>query len=228
MNIKLENIKKEYKGRVVLDIDYHEFKTGCIYAIAGPNGSGKSTLLKLICGLIKPDHGKIYYDDCTAIDTDISYMPQKPYIFDMSVLDNVMLGLGKGQDKIKMAEEALIKLDMLQFKDSEAKALSGGEAQRVAAARTLVSGKRLLLLDEPASAADILSVRYVEEYIKLVNNISKASVIFTTHNPSQALRTADEAVILWEGRIIESGPSAEVIKKPRSEQAKLFLQNWRL
>jgi ABC-type multidrug transport system ATPase subunit len=231
MKIRLDNIKKSYNKRTVLDIDSIEFERGRIYAVLGPNGSGKSTMVRIISGIDKPDCGTVWYDNERTFQKEqIAYLPQKPYIFNISVLKNVMLGINKG--KVKNREEhALESLKLVgleKFLSVNARSLSGGEMQRVAVARTLALGSRTFILDEPATSIDISSINLVENYIKKVKRENGSTVIFTTHSPSQAVRIADEAIFFFNGEVVERGRAEELIMNPLKEETKEFLKNWRI
>lgn len=227
MKIELSNIIKAYQGRTVLDIASLRLQSGLVYAVLGPNGSGKTTMFRLISAIEKADRGQIYYDGAPCFPGDrIVYLPQKPYLFDTTVLKNVMIALEAGTLSQKKAELALESLGMKSFGQARASSLSGGEAQKTALLRTLILGKELILLDEPTSAIDIPSVKLVEDYILKAVQDHQAALIFSTHNPSQAARMADEVIVLWEGRVIEKGPSERVLYYPQKQETKDFLEYW--
>lgn len=247
MKLDVTDLKKYYNGRLVLDVERLAIGSGRIIALIGPNGSGKSTLLRLLKGIEKAEAGNILYDGSDALpDGDIAFQPQQPYIFDLTVAGNVKLGLQHAKMNIhdcmirspeatnsreqvsEAVTEALKNVRMEGFANARAIQLSGGEKQRVALARTLTLKKRLILLDEPASSIDILSMKLVEDYMRRVNTEHLSTVAYATHNPSQALRTADEVCFLWEGRIMERGSAAEVLKNPKSAELKVFMEDWRL
>lgn len=229
MRISINKLKKQYGRKTVIDIDCLELESGKIYAILGPNGSGKTTLLRILSGLENKDEGEIYYDGMPQLyEGGAAFLTQKPYLFDLSVLSNVLLGLTKGSEDKKKAVHALEHVGMQELLDRKARSLSGGEAQRTALARTLVLEKKLVLLDEPASAVDVLSINLVDKYIKHTNNRDKSTIIVTTHNPSQAVRLADEIIVLWNGEVIEKGQPLEVVNYPKSERTVEFLKNWRI
>ncbi|HHW01127.1 MAG TPA: ABC transporter ATP-binding protein [Clostridiaceae bacterium] len=230
MKVIIENIKKSYSNRFTLDIGKLELAEGRIYGILGPNGSGKTTLLRLISGLEKPDNGKISYgSEFEAPSGEVAFLLQNSYLFDFSVLENVLLGTGgKSTDDQKLAMDALREIGMEKYANVRASTLSGGEAQKVAIARTLVRKRRLVLLDEPTASVDIYSMRQVEDFIKKFNKNHNATVVISTHNPSQAARIADEVVIMWNGCIIERGSPESVFSSPCREETRQFLENWRI
>lgn len=228
MKIRLVNLKKKYRDRVVLNIDNLELKGNRIYSILGPNGSGKSTMLKILAGIDKNFTGSVFYNEKSYSEHPITYMPQKPYQFDLTVLDNVLLGAdGKADSKI-MAIRALTNVGMELFINEKMNSLSGGESQRIALARSLIADTPMMFLDEPASMVDIISLKKIENCIRKASNENAKLIVFTTHNPSQAYRLADEVLILWNGNIIEFGTSENVLKNTTNEDAKAFLEDWRL
>lgn len=229
MRIEINGLQKSYKGRVVLQIPQLQLEKGKIIALLGPNGSGKTTLLRILAGLERPDVGQVWYNgekECNG--KEVSLLPQHPYLFDQTVQENVRLGLKKGFDTNKVVQEILDKVGMLSFMESNMRTLSGGEAQRVAIARTLVLKRKLILLDEPAASIDLASIHKVEELIQYVNQEHQSMVIFSTHNPSQALRLAHKVILLWEGTILEQGDPAEVLRHPKRRETIEYLGNWRI
>lgn len=233
MRVELINAKRLYNDKTILDIDSLVLERGKIYAVLGPNGSGKTTLLRIMAGIDRASSGYIYYNSVKKPQVnDIAYMPQNTYMFDMTVLENVELGIKNsriaGGDAGNLAKHALSCVGMGDFSNVKARSLSGGEAQRAALARTLVLGKSLILLDEPASATDISGAELVEGYIKTLNENNGSTVVFTTHNPSQAARIADEVIMMYCGRVIEKGSAKSVFNSPQKQETKDFLKSWRL
>jgi ABC-type multidrug transport system ATPase subunit len=235
MRVELYQIERIYKGRKVVDIESLTFESGKIYAVVGPNGSGKTTMLRILAGQDREYKGEILYNGASAIGSShIGYMPQSSYMFDYSVIGNVMLGLVKKNTKgekveaLRRAERALENVGMAGFLNVNAKTLSGGEAQRVALARTLALERELVLLDEPASATDLSGVELVENYIRSVNRECGSTIVFTTHNPSQAAHIADEVIMMYNGRVLEMGSPSMVFESPRCQETRDFLRNWRI
>ena len=227
MKVHIKDIKKQYNGRVVLNIDNLEFEQGKIYAIIGANGSGKTTLLRIIGRLDRQDEGIIYYGNNTTVRRgDIAYLPQKVYMFDTTVLNNVLIGIRGQNNSHSLSGEVLKVLKMQSFSNARANSLSGGDAQKIALARTLVTDTKLILLDEPASEVDVASMKQVEDYIMEVNKRKNATVIFTTHNPSQSMRMADYVIFLHNGKILEKGNPRNIISSPSIEETQKFLEFW--
>jgi ABC-type multidrug transport system ATPase subunit len=232
MKLELLNIVKAYQGRTILALESLTFESGKSYAVLGPNGSGKTTLLRLISAIEKADQGIILYQGNSSLpEGKIAYLPQKPYLFNTTVLENLTFAMDTGdrakREKARVqAERALESLSVWDFSRVRAGTLSGGEAQKVALLRALILEKDLVLLDEPTAAIDIPSMKRVEEYVTQVIRKNESTLIFTTHNPSQAARMADEVIMLWEGQIIEKGPCHQVLFESRQKETREFLQYW--
>jgi ABC-type cobalamin/Fe3+-siderophores transport systems, ATPase components len=230
MILELKNVKKIYGSRTVLDLENLMFKGATNYAVIGPNGSGKSTLLKLIAGIIDPDDGVILHknrDNCTNNGTKyIAWLPQKPYLFDMTVIDNIRSGIRERKESITIVEKAIEFAGLGSIAGLNARKISGGEAQKTAVLRTLVLGSELVLLDEPATSIDISNMERIEDCIRTIRK-ENSTVILTTHDPAQALRMAETVIVLINGRLVEIGPAKEVLRSPRNEETKAFLENWR-
>lgn len=221
--LELCKLKKSFGGKTVLDISELSLERGLRYAIIGPNGSGKSTLLRILAGVLKPDGGQI------KINTDtVSYMPQKPYSFGFSVEKNVSLAVKNRENRKERTAAALNSVGLLELSARSGGGLSGGEAQRMAFARILADDGELILMDEPTSAADLEGVKRMER--ALLEHIKKtgATLIFTTHTPTQAAELADFIIVLDKGKIVERGKASQVLYAPTSTAATAFLSHWRL
>jgi tungstate transport system ATP-binding protein len=214
--LKVKNLKKIYNNKTVLDIDYLSFQESKIYAIVGPNGSGKTTLLNILNLLVKPDKGQIFFRDQEIINNSnskileirrkMTLVGQDPFLFQSTVYSNVAYGL-KVRSVSSIVQQNRIKnaLDMVGlsgFENRKVDQLSGGEAQRVVIARALVIEPEILFLDEPTTNIDQRHLDIVERIIKKIMEKIKTTVIFSTHDLSQAYRLADEVISLLEGKII--------------------------
>ena len=222
--IELVNITKNYANRLVLDIHQITFEGGKRYALIGVNGSGKTTLLRIIAGTIKPDTGEVK----NILADSMGYMPQSPYAFGFTVQKNVEMAIIKSTTTAKQALQALKAVGMADMANARGNKLSGGETQRMALARMIALPRKLLLLDEPTSAADIEGTDQIENTLLRYAADTGCTVILSTHSPAQALRLAEEIVFLDQGEIAEQGTSVNVLKNPQSERAKMFLEHWRI
>ncbi|MCL2379542.1 MAG: ATP-binding cassette domain-containing protein [Coriobacteriia bacterium] len=144
--MQITDLQKQFDGKIVTDIPSLAIELGASYVLWGANGTGKSTFLRLLAGILTSDSGTI--EDPLSI----SYQPQHPYIFKMSCLQNVMLGLH--EDRENDACEMLDCLGLAGQINASATSLSGGQLQRMFLARSLLGNSELLLLDEPFAAID--------------------------------------------------------------------------
>jgi molybdate transport system ATP-binding protein len=203
---------------------------GEVIAMLGGNGSGKSTLLAAIAGLLRPDTGRIVLDGRVLTDTAagvqlpphrrrIGLLAQEPLLFPhLSVLDNVAFGPRCTGTRRRPARDAalrrLTEVDAAQFAQRRPQRLSGGQAQRIALARALASEPDLLLLDEPLSAVDVEFAPALRSLLQSV--LTDRLAVIVTHQVIDALVLADRVVVLDDGRVVEQGPTREVLTRPRS------------
>ena len=147
----------------------------------------------------------------------------KGYAFNKSVIKNVLLGTRASKEK---AEQFLSQMEISEFANKNAKNLSGGELQKVALCRVLVRNSSVLLLDEPTSEMDLHSTNIAENAILDYIKKEKATLIFSTHSPSQARKLADRIIILNNGVIVEDGSMNETINAPKTSWGEEFLSQW--
>ncbi|MGH3864818.1 MAG: sulfate/molybdate ABC transporter ATP-binding protein [Pseudonocardiaceae bacterium] len=203
---------------------------GEVVAVLGRNGSGKSTLLAAIAGLLRPDTGRIVLDGRVLTDTAagvalpphrrrIGLLAQQPLLFPhLSVLDNVafapLAAGGSRRAAREVARRHLTEVDATQFASRRPGRLSGGQAQRIALARALAADPDLLLLDEPLSAVDVEFAPALRSLLATV--LADRLALIVTHQVIDALVLADRLVVLDGGRVVEQGPTREVLTRPRS------------
>ena len=196
-----------------------------VLGVLGPAGSGKTTLLNCIAGITRPDVGRIVIDGHTAVDTErrhvlaaakrrIGYVFQSGLLFPHLTVDaNLRYGMGAHGTPPAMAEV----VDVLELNAMLARrpaTLSGGEAQRVAIGRALLSGPRLLLLDEPLTGLDRRLAGRVLAYLKRVFESFDIPAVYVSHSVSDVVFLCDEAWCLADGRLVATGPPARVIGEP--------------
>lgn len=224
--IELLGIQKSYGERLALDIPTFSFDDGGRYVLVGPNGSGKTTLLRILAGTLRPDAGSIRYGDVKK--SEIGYLPQKPYAFDRSVLENVLLALGSGAEAKKSALAALERVGLGHLARARGNRLSGGETQRMALARLIAKPYKVLLLDEPTAAADIQANDLMERALLEYAEKTGCTLIVSSHAPSQAMRLGHTVLALEGGRISEFGSAEQVLQNPQQESTREFLRHWRI
>ena len=233
MILDIENIKKSYKNRMILNEVSLKFSTAEIAGILGANGAGKTTLFSILSGLIKPDDGKIKLAEKDITDTKmhkranagIVYLPQDTSIFrGLSVEDNIKAILeitytDKNQMYDKL-DELLEVFSITHLRKSMASVLSGGERRKVEIARALATSPAFLLMDEPFSGVDPISI---SEIVTIIKNLKSSGigVIVTDHNVRETLQVIDRGYIMANGKILVSGTSDEIAN---NEQArKMYL-----
>ncbi len=218
--IRIRNLKKKCSDTFTLEIPSLEIEDGARVALIGPNGAGKSTLLRLLAGITKPDEGSI---DLGAPKGGVGYQPQTPYVFKGTVEQNVRLALSPAAD----ADALMASCGLTALRGKKTGRISGGEKQRTCLCRMLAGRYRVLLLDEPLSAADIETGEALERVLKAHCEETGATLLFSTHLPKQAFGVADKILLLHRGRIAEYGDAA-AMTQPESAFGRLFLSQWRL
>lgn len=220
--LEINNLRKAYGERTVLDIDSLKINRGETVVIVGPNGSGKSTLLKILSGVISQSEGSF------SLNGELYYLPQQSIPFRKSVRKNILFSSRDNADKELRCDELLKELNLTHLADKNAKGLSGGECQRLALGRILINRCDLLLLDEPSSAADIEGTEIIENAIKRYREETGCAILMTTHSPNQALNLADRIIMLREGRIAEEGSPRELLTAPQTDWGRKFIGMWKI
>jgi len=207
-------------------------------ALVGESGSGKTTLLQLVNGLTKPSNGhvevfdeKVDYENITDLRKKMGYAVQGGGLFPhMTVYENitVMAKLNEwSKDKIEQRAHYVIELVNLkkELVDRFPHNLSGGQQQRVSLCRSMMLNPELLLLDEPFSALDPITKGYIhEEFLKLQKAEARAIVI-VTHDMEEAIKLADNIVVIKDGKIIQSGMTEEIVNNPQDEYVSELLNS---
>lgn len=206
---------------------------GEIIVVLGPSGCGKSTLLRTLAGLQVPDRGTILIDGVEATnrpphERGIGVMFQDPTLFPhRTVGQNVAFGLRmKGADRSTQARRVRELLDLVglpDFADRTVDTLSGGEAQRVALARSLAPAPRLLLLDEPLAALDRALRDRLTDEIPTVLRATGTAAVHVTHDHDEAFAIADRIAVMQAGRLLRVAVPAELHADPRTETIARFL-----
>jgi molybdate transport system ATP-binding protein len=203
---------------------------GEVLAVLGPNGAGKSTLLGVLAGLLRPDAGHVRLGETTVAAADVHVAPhlrgvgllaQEALLFPhLTALGNVAFGpRAHGvprREAERRARELLAAVDAAELADRRPARMSGGQQQRVALARALASRPDLLLLDEPLAALDVDATPAMRTLLRRMVRAAGQTAVLVTHSALDALVLADQVVVLTEGRVVEQGPTREVLARPRS------------
>jgi len=213
----IENLKKTFKKRTVVQDVSLNIKSGEIVGLLGPNGAGKTTSFYIIVGLIPADRGRISLDDVNISKMPVhsrsklglSYLPQESSIFrKMTVAENILAILELQEltrEKMdKRLEELLQELGITHIRNNSAISLSGGERRRVEIARCLASNPSFILLDEPFAGIDPIAVIDIQKIIKYLAE-QKIGILITDHNVRETLGICDRAYIVNQGKILASG-----------------------
>ena len=227
--IKFENLSKSFgKNQVLKNIDL-EVEKGQLVTLLGPSGCGKSTLLRCLAGLETVTSGKVYLDgkDITEVnpkDRDIGMVFQQYSLFpNMSVAQNVAFGLKQKKvpkpeidKRVKEIVEIVGLSDHLNHYPSQ---MSGGQQQRAALARAIVTNPKVLLLDEPLSAIDALLRHSLQVEIRRIQKEMNITAIFVTHDQDEAMVMSDVIHLMYQGKIEQSAATTQMYTQPVSKFA---------
>ena len=220
----VNKISKTYGNKEVIRDITISIKRGEIVGLLGPNGAGKTTSFYVIVGLVKPDRGTIFLDKLDISELPIykrgkigiSYLPQEASIFrGMNVEDNLMsiieiIEKDKNKHDI-ILQNLLNEFDINHVRKSKSIVLSGGERRRLEIARTLASNPKYLLLDEPLTGIDPVSIEEIKIIIKKLKD-KNIGVLITDHNVRETLKIVDKVYIVNEGAIFFEGDPKNAIK----------------
>jgi lipopolysaccharide export system ATP-binding protein len=222
LKLQALELSKSYRGRKVVDNVGLEIGQGEVVGLLGPNGAGKTTTFYILVGLARPDSGKVLLngDEITDLPmylrarNGISYLPQEPSVFRqltseenlLAVLETLPLTPEQQRDRL---EELLVQMGLETVRTSKAYMLSGGERRRLEIARSLTLQPSFVLLDEPFSGIDPLTVKDLQEIIRDLAK-SGIGVLITDHNVRETLTVTDRAYILRGGKIFRKGSPAEL------------------
>jgi len=220
--LRAEGLVKSYKRRRVVDgVSFH-VSPGEVVGLLGPNGAGKSTSFNMVVGLVTPDQGRVLLgdQDLTALPMHrrarlgVGYLPQEASIFrKLTVRQNFTgvleaLGMGRAAREAR-ADELLAEYRLEKVAGSLGETLSGGERRRAEVARSLLSGPRFILFDEPFAGVDPIAVGELQKLIGGLRD-RNIGVLITDHNVREALGICSRAYILSSGAILEAGTPAEI------------------
>ncbi len=228
--IRAQALAKHYDAKVAVQDVSLTLHAGEIVGLLGPNGAGKTTTFYMVVGLIPASHGRVFLDGRNVSGLPmwqrarqgVGYLPQEASIFrKLTVWENVMavvetLGLDAATSRDRAAQQ-LMDLGLEKLARQPAFTLSGGERRRLEIARALATQPRFLLMDEPFSGVDPISVAEVQAIIRKLK-ARGIGILITDHNVRETLAIVDRAYLIHQGRVLVSGTPSEIINNPESRR----------
>ena len=228
--IRAQALAKHYGAKVAVQDVSLTLEAGEIVGLLGPNGAGKTTTFYMVVGLIPATHGRVFLDGQNITGAPmwrraragVGYLPQEASVFrKLTVWENVMavvetLDLNERERNERTAEQ-LTELGLEKLARQPAFTLSGGERRRLEIARALATRPRFLLMDEPFSGVDPISVAEVQSIIRKLKERG-IGILITDHNVRETLSIVDRAYLIHQGRVLVSGTPAEIVDNPESRR----------
>ena len=230
--IRIENLSKDLGEFFLQDVSL-KIKDGEYFVILGPTGAGKTILLETIAGIYHPDKGRIFLNghDITNIpprERNIGMVYQDYTLFPfLTVEENIGFGLKLrriSKEEIKRKVDELTNLmSVSHLLHRYPGTLSGGEQQKVAIARAIITRPSVLLLDEPLSAMDLRTQDFLREELRRIHHIQKLTSVHVTHNQTEAIVLADRIAVMMNGEIVQVGTPHDIFSKPLNEDIATFV-----
>ena len=228
--LKASNLHKIYGKREVVKGVSLDAKGGEVVGLLGPNGAGKTTTFSMVAGFVPPTSGSVTLDDISLTEQPaykrarkgLVYLPQESSVFrKLTVEQNIRsiaetLGLGKNRED-EVVQKRLDELRLTKLAKQKAYTLSGGERRRLEITRALVLEPKFLMLDEPFSGVDPISVSEVMEIIRQLRD-SGIGIFLTDHNVRETLRIVDRAYLLYEGSVLTHGTAEFLLSDPETRE----------
>ena len=224
--LKLDRLSFKYGRKMILDNLNLELGYGQILGLLGPNGVGKSTIFNLIIGLLSPNYGSVIIDSKNinnypiyqrTITFKIGFVPQNGgYFHDLTVYDNLKAIAEIVIDNLSYREEKInsliSKFELDPIRDIKADYLSGGQKKKLVIALALISDPKILLLDEPFAALDVMTIKTLQEIIVDLQRLNNISVILCDHQARDLLACVDTAAIIHNGKVVAQGTPTSLIQ----------------
>jgi len=228
--LRAMDLTKRYARKDVVRGVSLEAKSGEVVGLLGPNGAGKTTTFSIVAGFVRPTEGKVFLDELDLTNlpayqrarNGLVYLPQDSSVFrKLTVEENVRaivetLGLSKAKEN-ELVEDRLAELRLSDLASQKAFTLSGGERRRLEITRALVLKPRFLMLDEPFSGVDPISV---SEVVTIISNLKRQGmgIFLTDHNVRETLRVVDRAYLLFEGKVLAHGDADFLLSDPDTRE----------
>ena len=231
--LKLDKISLSFGNRKILDNIKFNLNEGQVLGLLGPNGVGKSTIFNLITGLIKPDYGSIIINSKTVNNFPIylrtkqfklGFCPQNSgYFHDLTLLENLNtiaeILIEDKKIRNEKIDSMISKFELDSVKDVKANYLSGGQKKKLVIALALLSDPKILLLDEPFAALDVMTIKMLQQIIVDLQSESNISIILCDHQARDLLKICDFSIVLSNCKIVASGTPSELINNPEAKSA---------
>jgi lipopolysaccharide export system ATP-binding protein len=229
--LEVQGLVKTYGRRRVVDGVDFEVDRGEIVGLLGPNGAGKTTSFRMTCGMIEPDAGTVILNDLNvtrwpmyrrAREGGMGYLAQESSVFrKLSVENNLlgvmeMLGIDR-QTRKKRCDELLEQFKITHLRKSKAMSLSGGERRRLEIARCLVSEPQIILLDEPFTGIDPVTIHSIQDIIRDLR-AAGISILITDHQVRETLQITDRSYVIRGGQVLCHGRPDEVLRNPEARK----------
>lgn len=233
--LEVEGLKVHRGNRLVLDVDALTVEEGEVLAVIGPNGAGKSTLLEALA-LLTPAEMTYRFagrearlpQEALALRRQMAVVFQQSLLLDGTVYYNVALGLRLRRVPESEVRQrvfaALERFNVATLARRHARALSGGEAQRVSLARALALQPRVLFLDEPFGALDVLTRSAILQDLRGILRSSGITALFVTHDFTEIPPLADRVAVLMDGRIRQTGTPQEIFSRPADDSVRQLVR----
>ncbi|MDA8701665.1 ATP-binding cassette domain-containing protein [Candidatus Pelagibacter bacterium] len=223
--LKLEKVSLKFGKKTILDSLNLNLNDGQILGLLGPNGVGKSTIFNLITGLIAPDYGSIVINSeivnkfpiyQRTLKFKIGFVPQYGGFFhDLTVHENLKaiseITINDVSVRNEKINSLISKFELDPIRDIKAKLLSGGQRKKLVIANALISDPKILLLDEPFAALDVMTIKILQEIIVKLQSINNISVILCDHQARDLLQCVDTAAIIHNGRVVAQDTPSNLI-----------------
>ena len=231
--IKLESLSLSFGKRKILDNISFDINAGQVLGLLGPNGVGKSTIFNLITGLIKPDYGSIIIDSQNINDYPIylrttkfkiGYVPQHGgYFHDLTLLENLdaigELLINDKEIRNEKINSLISKFELDAVRDVKAELLSGGQKKRLVISLALLGNPKILLLDEPFAALDVMTIKMLQQIIVNLQSEEGITIILCDHQARDLLSCVDVAIVISNCRIVARGSPSELINNVNAKSA---------
>ena len=229
--LSVEGLVKNYGRRRVVDgVDFH-VETGEIVGLLGPNGAGKTTSFRMTCGLVIPDSGRVLLDDeditdwpmyRRARDGGMGYLAQEQSVFRKLTVEQNLLAIMEligmpPKERRRRCDRLIEQFDIVKIRRSKAHYISGGEKRRLEIARCLITEPRIILLDEPFTGIDPVTIHSIQKIICGLRD-DGISILITDHRERETLAITDRSYVIRAGKVLCHGSAQEVLSKPEAKK----------